>query len=697
MARFKETVNIRQVNLSTGEAQHAKSLSARLNSFSSQQASLAAKNIGEREQEAFSRGSASLSASKSLKDQSKNVPVIFGQSSQAYNKGLASAYIAGVDNDNRLEVARITAENPDNLLMFNDAMGAYRSSVLTTVDPAVQEVVASSLDQQITSARIQVQSATTKRHYNEAQSTLQANADSASRASVMLARNGDTVGSAQELQKAQASIEASDLPIDKKAKLKRDFERETTEQVMLHNIDNIFDEGGSDAAFEAIEELSKSVPKGWTPKEWDNFIGASQAEINQKNTIKEKAFADEQIEVSREISNLKIAAKTGIGNAGEIVKKTEQFLDDGEISGNERTSILTSLIEGQKNQRDIAFDDSQVAKKIAGNDAIVLSTKQIDGYYDRVMGQELAGMTPQQRESMGAEMVSQLKQIPTQMKNSIINGLRSENPDLIIESSAMIDRIDSVRGLVDRDFSATDRAFGRIVSGLSQNLTPEEAVRLALDQTNPNDSARVSARQAQLKEIIKDSPDIYTDAVESEFDPFIGANLLDKANKPAIAREYQALFDAHYVAGMDEANAKEKALQILGRNWGESSVTGKKRASKYRVEDYYSVAGSAEYAGDQLFQDVKQEFLINEEFTKEDLIILGTGQETARTASTGQPTYLIGVNLGEKGLIFFNGFDWKPDTQKQIDKLEKSASKRVKKQRIGNMSLSEKITEIKER
>ena len=675
MARFEEVTDIRQSNLSTGAAQGFQSLASRLDQFASRQAQIANQKIAQDAAQAQVAGQAQFDPNQSLESQQQEVPALFGQKQLAFNKGLRAAYIAGVDRDNREEVARIAAENSDKLGFFNDEIGAYRDRVLSGIDQTVRPLVEESLDNQISSARIQVQSNTIRREQREIAETLESNASSASESSSRLARAGDIKGSALELRNAFATVDEMDISEEAKETIKRGMERDVTEQNFIGQLERQFDEdftlrdGGQaafDTAFEDIEKLSKKIPEGWTTKEWNNFIGQAQAAVNEKLTIATKARAQEQIGISRDISNLKIAAKTGAGDAANIVKQTEDFFDAGKISEAERTSILTSLIKGQQGQRSVAFDDSQVAAKISGDDSIVLDKSQIDGYYERHVEPQLEGMDAINRQAQTSQIVERLKQVPTPLKNSIVNNLRSDNPELIIDASRMIDRIDEIRGVVDRDFSANDRAFGRLVSELSKNLVPEEAVKLAREQTDPNNKARVEARQSQLKELVKDDPEIYSDAIDDEFDPFFGATLLDQANIPALTKEYKAQFDAHYVAGMDEANARQKALQIVSRNWGESTVTGKSRAMKYRPEDYYAVAGNTDYVGNQLIKDIKENHFLPFEFEKEDIVLVGTNAHTARTASTGQPEYLVEI-VTDHGVFPLSGFWWKPDMQEQID------------------------------
>jgi len=672
---FKETVNIQPQTFSTGAAQNMMSLADKLNDFSS----FTAQKVAEKQiQEATIKGQEA-----GITQQQAGTPMelkeetfIGGVSKRAYNTALREGYIKSLDNDNIAEIGRIASENSTNLIGFNEAVNTYAKGVMDNVDPSAKSSVALSIDSMVARYRPKIQSAQMKQAEKDANDAQATNTFERGRLAQSSAFEGDAENAAINLAAAIDSVSnRTDLSGEDKAKLINELQREEREAFMSGEISRVYQEQGKEAAFKAVDSMK--MPKGFTPDEWDSFVGSALADINQQVTIDAEAAASEQIDISRQVSNLQIQARTGTGKPSEIIAETEKLFNEGKLSKKERTSIITNLMNGQKTRRKEAVDDAAVANKIAGEDGIVLDDKQINSYYDRNVAPNLEDLPEGARNAAQAQFVERVKQVPTAMKNQIINDLRSDNAELIANAADMIDRLDSIPGLVDRDFSANDRAYGRLVADLSQNLAPPEAVKLAQEQTNPNNKARVEARQAQLKELVNKDPKIYTNAIDSEFSPFFGTDLLDRSNAPALNKEFQSLFDAHYVAGMDESNAKQKALQIMERNW--KAFDGK--LIKYSPADYYSVGGDTDYIKDQLYSDVMNSQILPFGFTKEDLIIVGNTPRTARLAAKGQPEYLIGVNGGDQGVMFLNGFYWKPDVGAEIERREGLSEVQVRQMR----------------
>ena len=570
----------------------------------------------------------------------------------------------------------MAADNATNLAGFNDAVNAYAKGVMDNVDPASKAAVALSIDSMVSRYRPKIQAAQAKQVTDNANQEQAVNAEERSRLAQSSAFEGDIEQAGINLAAAIDSI-SQNSSLDKVAKAKaiRQVQLDVASSAIGGDINNVYEAQGAEAAFEALQGMSK--PKDFTPDEWNTFVGATIADVNQQISLDAEAAASEQIDISREVSNLKIKANTGMGDSGELIKQAESLFTKGDISEAERTSIITNIVNGQKKIRNQAADDSLVANKISGQDGIVLTGDQIDSYYKRNLQESLNELPQEVGAATKAQFVERVKKVPTLMKNEILNGLRSENPELIAQSADMIDRLDSIPGLVDRDFSATDRAYGRLVSDLSENLAPAEAVSLAMKQTDPNNKARVEARQTQLTALSKKSPEMYEDAIKGEYSPFFGSSLLDTANTPAMTKEYKTLFDAHYAAGMDESNAKQKALQIMERNW--KGFEGK--MIKHSPADYYQVGGDSTYIKDQLYNDITESQLLPFEFTRDDVIIMGNNPHTSRTATTGQPEYLIMVDGGEQGVIPLTGFFWKPDMNAEIERRQGMTAAQIKQMR----------------
>jgi hypothetical protein len=155
---------------------------------------------------------------------------------------------------------------------------------------------------------------------------------------------------------------------------------------------------------------------------------------------------------------------------------------------------------------------------------------------------------------------------------------------------------------------------------------------------------------------------MYRGTVDDHFDPFFGSTKVDEVSGWTLAREYKSQYESFVKAGMSEGSAKEKALNIIGRNWSVSEVTGK--VMKYAPDQYYQVNGSVDYIKPQLIADIKENF-VGAEFS--DAVLIG-GKHTSRTAATGQPEYSI-MLVTDEGLIPLQAGSWKPDMQKEIDRV----------------------------
>jgi polyhydroxyalkanoate synthesis regulator phasin len=685
--RFQETVNIRQQDLSTGAAQGASSLLNRLQQFGRSTDKLIGvveTQRGAQEAQAVELQKVGGVTQAPERREAGIVETVLtgGVSTAQYNKSLQTAYLAGLGNDTKEAINAIEAENPDNIALFNEKAAGYASGVLKGVDPTVRQQVSQFIDNTISNSRLRVHRKTIAKNKSIAASESLAAVNSFANESARLSREGNVIGSGESLIQSfdiiDGMVEAGDLLPDRAATMKREIERESTEQKIRGEFDTVVDTEGPAVALDQLEEISNKIPKGWTPDEWDTFIKSERASIGQELTKAAKAASEVTIEQAREISNLKIQASTGTGDAGKIVQRTETLFNEGKINPSERTSILTNIINQQKAAVKKSKDFSLVADRLAGKDGIVIDTKTIDDFYQETMVEPLSQVPIELKRQSQALFVDKMKRVPTAMKNEITTQLRSGNPDLIAEASRLIDMIDDTPGLIDRTFTAHDRAFAEQVVSLSANLEPVEAVKLANDLTDPTNQARIQAVKDVIKtqKLADNYPSIVQDAY-NPFGPFEGTQVGEIA-LPLMTKEYKDLFEAHYEAGMSESAAKEKAIALLKRNWKKSEVTG--QVMKYAPDDYYSVAGDVDYIKTQLVNDVNKEFLFAESI-KADQVFLQATETTARTASQGEPEYRV-MLLRDGSITPLYGFTWKPDQQKQIKKIEAENEAELNKRRV---------------
>lgn len=687
--RFEETVNIRQVDTSTGFAAASNSLLSRLNQFSTQATGLARKAAVQKgideAQQVDLRKKDGLTQAPETREVSFGERILSGNITQnAYNKTLKNAYMASIGNDVRERIKGIESENPDNIVAFNEQVARFTKGVIGGVDQSARQEVQSFIDGQVSNARARVHDKAIKKNKAEAAAEIFLAINAFSDDSASLSREGNQLGAAEAIAQAftliDGMVDSGDMRADVAAIKKREIEREASEQVLRKSFDELANSKGLEVAFNELEAISNKPATGWTPDEWDNFVASEQADLRQKAVRIQQSKAKNNLEISRQISNLKIQINTGIDLEGneldpsKILGEIEGLFNSGAVSESERSSMITSIIKKQQADADLALKKQKVALRISGNTQIAVTQDEIDLTWEEDISLAVAEMPLVLQNTAIAQFVDATKIIPTEVKRQVTSNLNSEDPLLVANSADLMDRLDDVRGIPENNFSPTDRAYAESVVGLMKNMDPLEAIKLARQNTNPNDKGRIDARKFTIKD--DKLPLEYPGIIKSEFAPFFGFVSVDQVSQGQLTREYSVLFEQHFLAGMSQNSAKEKALQILKRNWGETNVTGKAKAIKYPPEDYYAVNGSVDYIGRDLFTSVVDQNVGLPEFKREDIILI-SDQTTARESAGGNPSYMVMINMGDQGLMPLIGFRYLPDMQKQIDKVKKENEKRV--------------------
>ena len=405
--RFTDQVGIQQQNLSTGFTQGASGLLNRLNQFKKSTDRLITTTETKKGQEEAqqvnleketvegSLGREHQVTSKPKKKESGFFEDVFsgGAGTAQYNKVLETAYLASLGNDTKEAISAIEAENPDNILGFNEKAEGYAAGVMATVDPAARQQVKQFIDGQVSNSRSRVHRATIKK--NKANAIAESNeaVTSFGNEAASLAREGNSEGAAEAALQSFAVIdglvESGDLMADKAANVKREINREMTEQVSRKKFDDLLSTKGVDEAQAELDKIRGKNPKGWTPDEWQTYTNSQQTDINrQKAKIgarsqavsKEATKALKQYETAvslgfevdpqEQIRVKELVAGTDNQEVFDRINKTAAF---SVLSNSERTEQLNDLETGQLD--DVA--DFTAALK-ANNEINVAASK--DGY-----------------------------------------------------------------------------------------------------------------------------------------------------------------------------------------------------------------------------------------------------------------------------------------------------------------------------
>ena len=311
--RFTDQVQIRPQNLSTGFVEGSNSVLSRLNQFKQSTERLVGVVEAKRGKEEAQQDIAEGKPFKRKEAGIAETILTGGISTKAYNKSLETAYLAGLGNDSREALAGIEAENPDSITQFNEKAQGYISGVLKSVDPSVQNQVADFLDSQVTNSRIRVHRNTIKKNKAEAVAESSKAITTFGNEAASLAREGNPEGAAesalQSFSVIDGLVESGDLATDKAANIKREINREMTEQVSRKKFDDILEGEGTEVAEQELNKIRSKAPKGWTPDEWKTYTNSQQTDINRQ---KAKASARSQA-IAKEASKALKQYETAMG------------------------------------------------------------------------------------------------------------------------------------------------------------------------------------------------------------------------------------------------------------------------------------------------------------------------------------------------------------------------------------------------
>lgn len=328
-----------------------------------------------------------------------------------------------------------------------------------------------------------------------------------------------------------------------------------------------------------------------------------------------------------------------------------------------------------KKDKDKSDSFDGVQKRLDGDDRVVLSQKEVDDYFEERVIPLTEGQPVEVRNAVIQSYVEKTKIVPTGLRDQVSTWIRSGNPELMRESVDIINRINSVQGVTGDIVSKNEEALAQTAVELSQSMDGAEAVTKAWQLTNPNDKARIEQVNATIKDM-KDKEATYIKKSNAVFNSIFSLNPdVDSVASAVMGKEYGAAFEASLKAGMTESNAHKSAERVIKRSWSEWEG----RVTKFAPDVYYGMNdGDNEWIKKDIVDSVNEMSLAPVGF---DQIILGQDDDLARTASTGKPTYPVGV-IQEDGTIFWfptrgkNAVRWMPDRDAEMERRLKESEER---------------------
>ena len=606
---------------------------------------------------------------------------------QAYDAALKTGFLAQVSTDSKQQVERIAAQYPNDVQAFKINAQQYTQGLLQGVGDEYRDAVQATVDSYIANAETAVfKNEVAVNRKNAADSinlAINLTADDAA----AFARSGDPIQAETSLLEhsnyLDSQVLTGDLSIDDAEISKNRLSKRIQEQTQLGELERIiFNEDLStreqyDKGVEFLDQIRKTKLEDLTPEDKDQLLSVLGSKVDSLGVDLAKQEAKVSVDQGRIISDLMIASKLGTRPNSEIVEEANQLYDDGTIDYRQRTSIITTALKENKSQIDKAESINKVSMKISGDTTAMPLEKDVNTFYDEYESEYIGNPANQ------ALFIERTGVVPSRMKERLELDIQSGDPVRIEQAIELADRVDEIPGMFGQLVSPSQEAFASQVIVLSEVMPMDQAVKEARRIIDPLNAKFIDNR----REVIKDKkyPEKYSNWTEDA----IGGLFVDMPAGRALSQaeyQYKILFENYFTSGMTEQDAKRKATNIMQTNWKDSEFG----VMPYAPEQYYPISG--EELRDQVYTQASVQL---DKTVGRDNVYLLTNDHTARTASRGQPEYIVMYQEEDGTLstiydeVTGQNLYWYPDVDQAIERQKEEVKKSMEERRAGTMTAEE--------
>lgn len=593
---FRPIVNIQPQTISTGGARQLLDLAGKLDQFSNQAAEFSAKKqVSKATIEGAQAGIEQQQAGGALELKKS---LFGGVGVTAFNEAARNGYLKSLDNDNIETITNIAGENETDLAGFNDAVESYSKGVMRGVDPASKAQVSLSLDSMISRHRPKIQQAQAEKVVKEANAASAVNATERGILAQKSAFDGDVEQAGLNLAAAINSInERTDIGPEKKAILTREVQKEERESSFSGELSREFDEEGPQAAYDSLDKMAGSPPKGFTLDEWDAFVKKEQTKINrkvQRQNIDAKKLSKEQ---ERKFS----------------IARGMTFLDpsipaDPAKSGDDRKDV------------NLAYDELSLG---------------------------WGSLPPEMQMQNNIDFVNNTGIVPDAMIANTNAAMRSGQADQVLAMADYVSRLQETSPQSLKDMPDESRAMAlQIVDAQRAGMDVDVAMVFARKNTYGLTDTEKDVIRVKTQEVSKDldgalQTRVNSDTDEGGFDTGLFSNVPDVP--PSMLGDYRNSFGRFMVlTGGDEDQSQKLAYDASVKNvWAVTETGGPKRFMKYAPEAIYNIQGIGT-------DWIEEQFNEEMEIAGADGAIMATDTSVARSET---PSYPILVTNPVTGVV----------------------------------------------
>lgn len=369
-------------------------------------------------------------------------------------------------------------------------------------------------------------------------------------------------------------------------------------------------------------------------------------------------------------------------NYAELAARISPAKRDSLIKEKQRE--IQAMLEEQDRQRQIA----QVQSALRGDTYLDYSNNEqmkiYDSYFrDTVIPEANAMGDYAVGNGFIAQHIVNAGVVPKSVKADIRGKLRSGNQDMIVAASDLLSQLQENEPQLINDFSNDEIQMAvSVMADMRSGIPAPLAVANAQEAINIQNTPVYEQRKLALTE--KATQETIRSNAATFFNtwmPFEGetVNIAETREGAALYTDYKRAYEQTFLRTNDHDKASEYASLIIGGKYAKSQFNDGV-IMQYAPDVYYSIPNQDNDWMYKQFKEWAGERTGLEVFDESRWRIMPDSR-TAREASTGQPSYAV-VKIDDYGFASTQPERWKPDRQKQVDKLrEMAAQARAERQR----------------
>jgi polyhydroxyalkanoate synthesis regulator phasin len=603
---------------------------------------------------------------------------------QAYDAAMKSAYLSQVSTDAKEQIERIAAQYPNDVQAFKSNIGQYTQGLLQGVGDEYREAAEATVNNYVANAETAVFKNEIATNRAQANASRQLAINLHNDESAKMARDGDPDQAIVNQQHHDLVIDSmvasGDLAADDAQIAKDSLAKRIQQQAQLGELERvIFDKNLStreqyEKGVAFVERIRDADLTDIGPEDKDQLMSVLDSKINSLRVDLSREESQISVETGRVISDLMIAANTGSRPAQDIVEDANKLYDDGDIDFRQRASIITTVSKESQAQINKAQSISKVAMKISGDTTAMPLEKDVNTFYDEYEANYIGNPANQ------ALFVQKSGVVPSRMKERLETDINSGDPVRMEQAIELIDRVDELPGMFGQLVTAGQEAFATQVVTLSEVMPMDQAVKEARRIVDPTNATYIESR----RQVIKDQK--YPEKYSKWTDDAIGGLMVDMPVGMALSqaeRQFGILFENYFTNGLNASQAQQKAAKIMKTNWTDSEFG----VMPYAPEQYYPISG--EVLRDQAYQQASEQ--VGKQVKKDNIYLL-TNDHTARTASRGQPEYIVMYQEEDGTLstiydeVTGQNLYWYPDVDQAIERQKEEVKKSMEERRAAGMT-----------